>query len=367
MDFSMEEHNQTCAICLESLLKNGTSGETSSSSQTKIGAVVPCGHVFHHACYRKWHSAQERRRRRDSANNNNNSHSNNDDNKCKCPMCNVPCNDFVKLFMGSESSSSHSRRTSASSAATTNEGDDESLRLQSSRKSLDRVKDKLNRYKKENRTLEKKLQDERKLMESTLERTVERHSKEKRSFQRKHQRLEEQVKEKDAALASTAQELQALKEELESDRIKWKKHAKRLEQKLVQEMEGNTEEHLAQVREWGRRKATLKKDVVLARAETKAMQQEIDRTVELQVAERRQWEQKEKQWKQELEKAQQEKAKADARVAKAVQGISQMRAFHEIRKEHVAKLEQEKAQLAQQLQELQPKAELDEEVLLFGS
>jgi hypothetical protein len=374
--FERDNHGEPCAICLESLLPKTTSSAsstTTSSLQVKIGAIVPCGHVFHSLCYKKWHAAHKERRQRIRASNTNttdNTQDTTNNDKCQCPMCNLPCDDFVKLFLGGDSDSSrHSRAVPAAAtaiAAPAGEGEEENESIlllartcHDSAKRLDRVKDKLNRYKKENSSLKKKLEEERRQLDSVLERTVERHAKERRSWKRQQHRMEEETAQKERDHEIVKQELAALKEEMENERRKWKKHSKKLEQKLLIEMESNNDERLTQVQEWRREKMELKEDIASSKAETETLRGELERTIVLQVEERRNCEQQQRE-------LQERAVKSEGRVAKAVQGIAQMKAFHYIRKDQVAALKREKALLLQQVQGLQEAADLEEEEVIFG-
>ena len=97
--------------------------------------------------------------------------------------------------------------------------------------------------------------------------------------------------------------------------------------------------------------------------ENEAMRQEIDRTIELQVEERRAREQQMKKLQEQLDIAREDRAKAEAKVQKAIHGIAQIRAFHEIKKDHVNKLVVEKAELEEKLRKLKERSETTEEVV----
>ncbi len=70
--------DNTCSICLEPLL--GASSSTSASaSEDFVGAVVPCGHCFHSNCFALWRANKGK--------------------NCKCPNCNKPAKQCLRLFI----------------------------------------------------------------------------------------------------------------------------------------------------------------------------------------------------------------------------------------------------------------------------
>jgi DNA repair exonuclease SbcCD ATPase subunit len=86
---SVSNDDNDCMICLFPLLENSAdeSKETAdncsssgSGTNNEIGAVFPCGHVFHLTCWRKW-------------------------NRDKCPVCNQAANLFSKIFISAPSNS----------------------------------------------------------------------------------------------------------------------------------------------------------------------------------------------------------------------------------------------------------------------
>lgn len=324
----------------------------------KIGAVVPCGHVFHSSCWNRWQSAHKRRCNSDERSANE---------KCKCPMCNAPCDSFVQLFLGEPASRKSSSNSNVGTSSFVEE-DSESIVLlaktcHDSARRLDRVKDKLNRYKRENKSLEIKLKEERRHMEQGMERMVERHSKERRSWKRQHVRVQEELKAEKETQAALQREMDQLKQEQEKERRKWKKHYKRIEQKLVDELNASLTQQAEQFTEWGQERATMQREVQQTQGENEAMKEEIDRTIVLQVEERRCKELQMKQLQEELGRAREGKAKAESKVEKAIQGIAQMRAYHEIKNDHVQLLVAEKIALEEELRMVKEVAEAHEEVL----
>ena len=63
--------DNTCSICIEPLL--------SSKEGDDVGTVVPCGHCFHTNCFGCWKASQG--------------------NRTKCPNCNKPAKNFLKIFI----------------------------------------------------------------------------------------------------------------------------------------------------------------------------------------------------------------------------------------------------------------------------
>lgn len=343
------DDNQTCAICLESLV---TLPDPKTSfappSKSAIGAVVPCGHVFHRACWGRWYSAHKRRQQQQQ------SSSSAISSKCKCPMCNSSCDSFVQLFLGEPSSKPIAPPTS-------NEHDSDSIVMlaqtcHDSAKRLDRVKDKLNRYKKENKSLEIQLQQERQHMEKGFERLSERHSKDRRSWKRQQVRLQQQLTAEREANAALQAEMDRMKEQHLKEKESWKK---RLVEELNQSV-AKQEEHFKEV---GEENVMVRAELERTRSENEAMKEEIDRTIELQVEERRAREQQMKLMQEELDKAREDRARSDAKVQRAIDGIAQMRAFHEIRKDQVQQLSKEKAALEEKIRAMTEAAEANEEVV----
>ena len=282
----------------------------------KVGAAVPCGHVFHFKCYKKWYSAQRRRHQRLSQQQ---QQQDLDAFRTKCPMCNRLCENFVQIYLGESSSttttatsSTRSRSTAGVASlppATTTEEDDEissmvllAGRAEDSAKRLDRVKDKLNKYKKEHKILEKKLEDERRYNSENLERTVARHSKERRSWKRQQTRLEEAVAEKEEEKKSVQRALDQRKEDHRRDRRHWRREWKNMELKRAEETEVAVEQHAAQVEEWRNEKVKYEEEMEKKTQENEQLLHEIDRTITLQVEERRRWEQRFNAMQEELEK-----------------------------------------------------------------
>ena len=365
---------QTCAICLENLLPRATPPATTASK--KVGAVVPCGHVFHDKCYQRWYAAQRRRNLVGGQQQQQGS----DSFRCKCPMCNVLCDNFVQIYLGGHSnctSSSSNNNSSAGSSASEASagtittggggGDDESIRLlartcHDSAKRLDRVKDKLNKYKKEHKSLEKKLEDERRHNGENLERTIERHAKERRAWKRQQARSQQDLEAKEEEKQAVQRALDQRKEDHRKDRRHWRKEFKKMELKVVHDMDTTVQQHLEQVRDWGNQKIQLQNEIEKQAQQKDQLHHEIDRTIELQVEERRSWERRFQAMEQELQQSRVDQAKAEARVAKAVQGIAQMQLYNDARRNQVQKLTKEKAALARQVEELQ--STLDEEVVI---
>ena len=63
--------DNTCSICIEPLLSSKEGGD--------VGTVVPCGHCFHANCFGCWKASQG--------------------NRTKCPNCNKPAKNFLKIFI----------------------------------------------------------------------------------------------------------------------------------------------------------------------------------------------------------------------------------------------------------------------------
>lgn len=360
-----QQQQQTCAICLEDLFFKTSSLLQSATTTVKVGAVVPCGHVFHSKCYKRWHSVQ--RRRHPAAVRENTF-------RCKCPMCNIACNDFVQIFLGGHVSSPNSGSSSgsgvpsstaaaasaASIATPSAGGEDESIR--DAAKRLDRVKDKLNRYKKENRTLEKNLEDERRHNGENLERTIERHAKERRGWKRQQTSYEEVMIAKADEKKVVEQMLDQRKKDHRKDRRHWRTEYAKMEDTRTKDVATAEEQHAEQIRECGDQKINLQKEVEQQVQEKNQLHHELGRTIDLQVEERRRWEARLETMQKALQTARDDKAKTEMRVAKAVQGIAQMQIYNDIRRDQVRKLTKEKNTLGWQVEEL--KSALDEEIVI---
>lgn len=353
MDIS-DHNDQSCAICLDALLFDENSPTLPDAHSNKIGAVVPCGHVFHKACWRRWYSAHKRRRAAASAEQGDDP----EDDKCKCPMCNVPCDNFVELFLDgnatSKTTTPHNNGSSCSSMGVGSLEEDESIVLlaktsHDSAKRLDHVKSKLQRYKKDNKTLETKLQEERRHTEETMQRTMDKHAKERRAWKRHQARLQGEVKAGQEAQEALQQQLAQQRQEMEQQKQRSKSKFKKLEQKLVDELKTSVAQQAEHFKEWGEERTALQTELEQTQTENEAMRQEIDRTIELQVAERRSREDQIKDLVAQLEKAREDKAKAESKVQKAIEGIAQMRVYHEIRKDQMEQLVAEKAALQEEL------------------
>eukprot|EP00934_Nitzschia_sp_Nitz4_P007605 Nitzschia sp. Nitz4//scaffold77_size91520//50582//51787//NITZ4_004893-RA/size91520-processed-gene-0.34-mRNA-1//1//CDS//3329558000//7595//frame0 len=66
----------TCSICLEPLLV----ADSSEGDENHIGAAIPCGHCFHVNCFAMWKASRSHQ-------------------ACKCPNCNKPARDCVRIFI----------------------------------------------------------------------------------------------------------------------------------------------------------------------------------------------------------------------------------------------------------------------------
>ena len=374
---SCSADQRTCAICLESLLQK--TSRSSSSSTAKVGAAVPCGHVFHFKCYKKWYSAQRRRHQRLPQSQQ--QQDNGDAFRTKCPMCNCLCENFVQIYLGENNDNSISTARSPNSdgsrsaegvaslpsAAVAEESDESSMillagRAEDSAKRLDRVKDKLNKYKKEHKSLEKKLEDERRHNSENLERTIERHAKERRAWKRQQTRLQEEVAEKEEEKQAVQQALEQRREDHRKDRRHWRRECKKMELKRAQDVDAAVEQNLAQVENWEDQKIKHQEEMEKKSQENDQLLHEIDRTITLQVEERRRWEQRFQAMQDELEKAKSDKLAAEAKVARATQGIAQMQIYNDMRKGQIQKLTKEKAALVQEVEDL--KSTLDEEIVI---
>lgn len=365
MDYS-DHDSQSCAICLDGLVFDENSPSLPNAQSNKIGAVVPCGHVFHKACWRRWYSAHKRRRSAAAAAG---QETEAEDEKCKCPMCNVPCDNFVELFLDGNATSKTTTTATHDGSSSLGVGtmeEDESIVLlaqtcQDSAKRLDHVKSKLQRYKKENKSLETKLQEERRHNKETMDRTLEKHAKERRAWKRHQARLQGELKEERQIQESLQQQLAQQTEEMEQQKQRSKSKFKKLEQKLVDELKQNVAQQAEHFKEWGEERTGLQSELEATQTENEAMRQEIDRTIELQVAERRSREDHIKDLVAQLDKARQDKAKAESKVQKAIEGIAQMRVYHEIRKDQMEQLVAEKAALQEELRAMKEAGETNEQ------
>lgn len=101
------DSNDSCIICFESLFSQS------------VGACVPCGHVFHQVCWDGWYASQQRNR------NANDSRRGRGQGRgqCKCPMCNQPSSQFVRLFLDRIGSDGVSAQVSLDDSVT--DGDDD--------------------------------------------------------------------------------------------------------------------------------------------------------------------------------------------------------------------------------------------------
>ena len=135
-----------------------------------------------------------------------------------------------------------------------------------------------------------------------------------------------------------------------------------MELKRAEETEVAVEQHAAQVEEWRNEKVKYEEEMEKKTQENEQLLHEIDRTITLQVEERRRWEQRSNAMQAEQEKAKSDKAAAEAKVAKATQGIAQMKLYNDMRLGQIQKLTREKATLVQEVESL--KAALDEEIVI---
>jgi len=311
-------------------------------------------------------------------------------------MCNVLSDDFVQLFLeghfqnqrsstsrtsngnsapnsvGSDTAAIVSAVAAAAAAAaavandsnnSTTTGDDESqvlllAQINESTKRLDRVKDKLNKYRKENKALEKKLEDERRLSSESLERIVERHCKERRSWKRQQSRLEQELHVKEEEKQAIQRALDQRKEDHRRERRHWRKEYKVMELTMVE----NKKEYLEDIKRIKDQERVGHEELENEKRSNERLLSELGRTIELQVEERRRWEQRMQTMEQELEKARDEKEQAEARISKAVKGIQQMQIYNDARRNEVQRLTKEKMALMCQVVEL--KSALDEEVVI---
>ncbi|CAB9522459.1 expressed unknown protein [Seminavis robusta] len=192
-----DDDKQVCAICLANLFTSSTSNH--HHHHHTVGAVVPCGHCLHASCFRQWQQSSYNQGR----------------NHCNCPICNAPAKTFVTLFLEEPSdnnkdttSNMHTTRTpkrsnhtsnvmsgtgipsrngtatvatgnsnamdptTSNNTTTTNGGGGEE-ELQELLAHQERIKNKLKRYKRRNRTLQQELQSERQEMEDMLLSTIQ--------------------------------------------------------------------------------------------------------------------------------------------------------------------------------------------------
>jgi chromosome segregation ATPase len=288
-------------------------------------------------------------------------------------MCNAPAQSFVKLFLGEglknqpnassgavttsklskkkdalprlpfcrmttppRSGNSSSSNNNSNSNST---GEDESilvlaLTCHDSAQRLDRVKDKLHRYKTANQTLEQRLeterlrrqqaQDDQERLSTQLNQTCDKHSKERRVWKRQQRRLQvdlDETKEENAILKAsldhTLDQKERDKELLKRQHQKMQQDLKLAEQGvfgLAQDLSKTKVTHQQDKEEWKRQQQQLEQKLAWSKEETQLFMTEIDRTVELHVEERREerrsWEQRYKLLEEELALARKDLASA---------------------------------------------------------
>ena len=83
-----QQQRQKCPICLEDLFG---SHNHKNSNHKKVGACVPCGHCLHVECFEQWQAASEYHQKKQQQQERQTS--------TKCPMCNMPVPTFVNLFL----------------------------------------------------------------------------------------------------------------------------------------------------------------------------------------------------------------------------------------------------------------------------
>lgn len=216
-------NQQQCAICLERLFCSPVSSiADTDTSVPKICAIVPCGHVFHQVCAKKWRSANDRRLAHTRYNNSRESTV-----QCKCPMCNAPTERFVTLYISStsgydDSYDGYEKEEEEEDGDENNNMAKACDSMEKLRANEERIRNKLQRYKRQNRSLKHELKRERQNFYSIIEKqenerttwsreTLElrRELDETLSFQRK-ERLEWDIKHK-----RMQQELHRLKNDCE--------------------------------------------------------------------------------------------------------------------------------------------------------
>jgi len=129
----MDHERNSCPICLQDLLY----------TETTIGAVAPCGHVFHSVCFEQYKGMIIRNHKSKQ-------------NKFVCPTCRGRCNEFIdKLFLNLpkpiESDEADSENDDENKPKNTDDtqGKDRKDHLFQGRKNPIRLKRKINELKRE--------------------------------------------------------------------------------------------------------------------------------------------------------------------------------------------------------------------------
>lgn len=136
---------------------------------------MPCGHCLHTGCFRQWQAAPYNNRRTSLACRPQRS--------AKCPMCNSQADTFVPLFLDHHTSSSAetNKNVLCDNMETPPQDDDELLNSSNNKDFImeellanqERVKTKLKRCKRQNKSLKHELQTERKEVEEMLVSTIQ--------------------------------------------------------------------------------------------------------------------------------------------------------------------------------------------------
>lgn len=225
-----QSEKQKCAICLEDLFQTANDNKTRS-----VGAVVPCGHIFHEACIHAWYTVQRHHLSSTSRTLTTSRSSN------ACPMCKRPSQTFVKLFLdepvdpviGEKTNSmgeGHIATTKSTGAAFGNtDAQQEGSRTASTEELLAqqvRVNNKLARCKRQNKKLKEELQSERTEMEDMMVSTIQ-------NFYKIVDRHEEKCKRWNRHEFELRQELDATVDQLSKERSEWKAQ----QQLMLQEVE----------------------------------------------------------------------------------------------------------------------------------
>ncbi|CAB9496554.1 expressed unknown protein [Seminavis robusta] len=168
-----EAGDNDCMICLFPLLGHDDEQHKTASTCSEIGAVFPCGHVFHIHCWRQW-------------------------NKDKCPVCNQVASLFSKIFIKTP--------TTASMALKTGELEDpERLELERYRR---RERDEKQASRMLLRDMEKQLEQDPAAAKTMMTMMMMVHSRDLRKAERALQKSQEECASKDELLQVVQKDLQ---------------------------------------------------------------------------------------------------------------------------------------------------------------
>ena len=170
---SSTSSSHQCAICLDPLF-----GSSNCSRTTAATCAFACGHVFHRRCAKR-HLMFSRAARRE-----------NDDDEskafgCRCPLCNAPTESFLTLYLGSGDDSQndiHEKEHNTNANANDSDNainslvdiDTPPIELEDILMAQqEHIRNKMKRYKRQNKSLKKELKAERQEMEEMLETAIQ--------------------------------------------------------------------------------------------------------------------------------------------------------------------------------------------------